>query len=470
MHKIGLRNIKTATAVFITLFIYFLLYTIDTGFASLWYSPFFAGIAAAYAVQGDSSSSFKQARIRSFGSIIGGVYGVFVIYLYEAISRVSLEVSAIEPIYLLTLYVVVGVGVIPLIYVTVLMKQTSATFVAVLTYLSVTVSLRNNLAIEYFAVNRILSTIIGVIVALMVNKIHLNYIKNKDILFVCGLDGTLFVNNNELSGYTKHKLNHLIELGANITIATTRSPSTLYQTLSGVDFKLPMILMKGSAIYDVKTNHYIETNPIRKESSEEMSNYFISKNKNYFSYSIYEDVLTVFHNDFNNKAEKHYYDQHKTDQYKNFVKASLYDACHVLFFMLIDTYEEIQKMADEIKKINTNQDLDIKVFPFEDFKGYYFMRIYDFKSTKYDAINQLVEKNNYQMVVALGSKIFDLPMMQKADYSIALNSSPQAVKDTANIILTEDHPEAIVAQISKIFSMKHPKKHLKGIIMDNDKF
>lgn len=459
--KIGLRNIKTAIAILITLLVYFVIHIINPEVASLWYSPFFAGIAAAYSLQNDYSASFRQARIRSLGSVIGGVYGVIIIYIYQAILHNPIETALNVSVNLFSFYVLVGIAVIPLIYITVIMRQTMATFVTILTYLSITVSIRNNLPIEYFAVNRILSTIFGVLIALLINMIHLNHIKNKDILFVSGLDGTLFIDKHELSGYSKHKLNHLIHLGANITIATTRTPSTLFQALSGVDFNLPMILMKGAAIYDTKTHEYIKSNPILKDDTRMLKKYFEEKNKSNFSYALYEGILTVFHTEFTNPAEKLYYNQHKADHHKNLVKADPYDGCDILLYMLIDSKENIYKMASDIEQMNLKKTLDIKIFPFEDLAGYYFMRIYDHRSTKYDAVNQMTDKNKFNMVVALGSQTFDIPMMQKADYSVTLGSAPQEVKEVADLILQDHNPEAIVTQISKIFSMRNPKNLLK---------
>ncbi|MEF3693408.1 MAG: HAD hydrolase family protein [Acholeplasmataceae bacterium] len=461
MPKIGLRNIKTSLAVLMTLFVYFVIHSINPETATLWYSPFFAGIAAAYSLQTDYSASFRQAKIRAIGSVFGGIYGVLIIYIYQAIFHNPIETALNVSINMFIFYMLVGLGVIPLIYATVLMKQTMATFVTILTYLSVTVSIRNNLPIEYFAANRILSTIFGVILALLINSIHFNYVKNKDILFISGLDGTLFVDQQELSGYSKHKLNHLIGQGASITIATTRTPSTLFQALNGVNFNLPMILMKGAALYDSKTYHFTKTNPIPVEENQLIVSYIKSKNKTYFAYSIYENVLTVFHGDFHNKAEKFYYDQHKMDHFKNFVKGEPYPGSEILVYMLIDLDDQIQKMETEIREFNPSNTIDIKAFPFDEQEGYSYLRLYDHKSTKFDAVNQLIDEYHFKMVIALGSKIFDIPMMQKADYSIALESAPDEVKKTADLVLKGSNPDVIVAQISKIFSMRNPQKLLK---------
>lgn len=458
MPKIGLRNIKTALAILITLLFYLLIHVIDPEIASLWYSPFFAGIAAAYSLQSDYTASFRQARIRSMGSVIGGIYGVFIVNMYEMVLHNPIETSLINSLNLLTFYLLVAIAVVPLIYSTVIMKQTMATFVTVLTYLSITVSIRNNLPIEYFAVNRIFSTIFGVLVALMINGIHFNHIKNKEILFVTGLDGTLFIDNQELSGYSKHKLNHLIRHGANITVATTRTPSTLFQALNGVSFKLPLIIMKGAALYDSNKQEYLQTKPMGNEDRILLETYFEKEKKSSFAYSIMDGVLTVFNGPIKNLAERYYIEQHKKDFYKNHFTGIPNQDCEILLFMLIDLEEEIIRMAKEIRQLNPNHSLDIQVYPFDGMYGYHFMRIYDHQAKKYEAIKELKEQYKLSKVVVLGSKSFDIPMMQSADYAVALGSSSDEVKRAADLVLKDTNPDAIVSQISKIFSMKHPER------------
>ena len=65
MRSIGLRNIKTAIAVLITLMFSLLLTQIDSNFSRSFYSPFFASIAAAYSVQKDSNE--PHGRLPSVG-------------------------------------------------------------------------------------------------------------------------------------------------------------------------------------------------------------------------------------------------------------------------------------------------------------------------------------------------------------------------------------------------------------------
>ena len=100
VQKVGKRIIKTMIAVFLSISVYLVLALIDmargfklpisvdeTSALCNMYTPFFAGIAAAYALHRDRKSSFAQAKIRSYGSVIGGYFGtnalVFVSHLIQ---------------------------------------------------------------------------------------------------------------------------------------------------------------------------------------------------------------------------------------------------------------------------------------------------------------------------------------------------------------------------------------------------
>ena len=84
MPRIGFRNIKTAIAVLICLLTNVVLVAfLGKAEAFNWYTPFFAGIAACYSLQSDTLKSLRQAKIRSVGSIIGGIFGMIILLLFE---------------------------------------------------------------------------------------------------------------------------------------------------------------------------------------------------------------------------------------------------------------------------------------------------------------------------------------------------------------------------------------------------
>ena len=461
MPKVGFRNIKTAIAVLIVMLINVVLKAIDPAFAATWYSPFFAGIAAAYSLQADHAASVRQARIRSMGSIIGGAFGILVVLAYEPVFTDIVTAWAGPVVNLLIFYLWVAVGVIPTIYATVVLKQTSATFVTVLTYLSVTVSIRNNLPFIPFAINRVESTILGVGIALLVNSIRFGFSKNRDVLFVCGLDDTLLDSHGDLTGYTKYKLNSLLDDGALVTIATTRTPGSALRAVSGVRFRLPLILMNGSILFDPEKKEYLDRKEISDHAREELDAYFKAQHAVRFTYSVVDGVLVVHHDPLVNPAEKIFYEKRKNDGYINHVKGELPTEERVIFYALIDKTETIARMEYDIRRSPYSGDLRIITYPFRDLDGYSFLKIGSSATSKEHALKYFVQKGGYRKVIAFGSKSFDVPMLLAADYSIALESADPEVKEIVDLIVPGSNPEDLAREIGRFYSSPHLDEQLE---------
>ena len=72
VHRIGLRNIKTALAVAICMVIFQVIGRENA---------FYACIAAVICMKDTVSSSFTMGKNRLIGTIIGGLFGICVIYI-----------------------------------------------------------------------------------------------------------------------------------------------------------------------------------------------------------------------------------------------------------------------------------------------------------------------------------------------------------------------------------------------------
>jgi len=176
------RVFRTMIAVLIAMMLYVVLLCVDKIFGldhkewlsvSNMYTPFFGSIAAIYVINKYAKDSIKSAKRRSIGSIIGGIYGMILSLIIEYIflDLINIDVSNIDGliIWKIVQFVVVGVSIVPLIALLNKFKLSDALFITGLTYFSVTISIRNGgMPVVQFAINRILSTIIGVGIALLV--------------------------------------------------------------------------------------------------------------------------------------------------------------------------------------------------------------------------------------------------------------------------------------------------------------
>ena len=461
MRKIGFRTIKTAIAVFFTLMIYFLLSLIDSDFAYTWYSPFFASIAAVYSMQSNRSKSFALARVRALGSLVGGLFGMVLIVLYEAYLMDFIVSNYGNVINMLVLFILTAVFIIVLIYLLVRFNVFDLVWVAALTYLSVTISTRNNLPVIPFALNRILSTIIGVTVTLFVENFKLPRYKNKRVLFVSGLDGCLLNENKEMSTYTKYNLTKMLNDGLNFTVSTTRTPASISKILKDIPLNNNLMIMNGAVVYDMFNEKYLDIKYIDKDVQAGIDEYFALNNRNTFTYTIVDEALSIYHMSFENEAEEKFYLDRKNNYFKNHVKGRIEKENCVLFYILIDKLEVVNKYKEDLLKLYEDL-IHIQIYEYSFYEGYYFMKIYTSKASKLVALEEFLQKHNYDQVISFGSKEYDLEIMERSDYSVCLSSADPIVKQAADLVLDTDNSEMIVKFINKVYYAKNYDNLLKN--------
>ena len=77
-------------------------------------------------------------------------------------------------------------------------------------------------------------------------------------LFVSDLDGTLLNGNAEISDRTAGILNDVIEHGIDFTISTARTPATALKIIKPLHLNLPVMMMNGVLVYDMKSGKYLK--------------------------------------------------------------------------------------------------------------------------------------------------------------------------------------------------------------------
>jgi uncharacterized membrane protein YgaE (UPF0421/DUF939 family) len=139
---IGMRNIKTALAVFICLLI--------SQTFHLEY-PFYAVIATIIAMENSVTNSYTVGKNRVMGTIVGAICG----FLFALIDPYSAVFSAL--------------GIIVVIYVCNLLKWNKAVSIASIVFLAIMLNLRPGESPLFYGMNRMLDTLIGISVAVIVN-------------------------------------------------------------------------------------------------------------------------------------------------------------------------------------------------------------------------------------------------------------------------------------------------------------
>ncbi|MGG0822881.1 aromatic acid exporter family protein [Paenibacillus turicensis] len=141
-YTIGMRNIKTAIAIFITVMISALL--------KLEY-PFYAAIATIISMENSVTNSYTAGRNRMMGTCVGAGIGLIFAWIkpHDALFC--------------------AIGIVIVIYICNLLKWNKSISIASIVFLAIMLNLKPGESSFYYGINRIFDTLIGVSVAVLVN-------------------------------------------------------------------------------------------------------------------------------------------------------------------------------------------------------------------------------------------------------------------------------------------------------------
>lgn len=148
MPKIGMRNIKTATSVFLCLLFFEIINRKD---------PVFACVAAIICMQPTVDNSWDKGMQRVIGTIIGGLLSILFIII---------DNNLIDAAY----FFLIPLGIILLIEICVVINKKDAVIISCVVYLSIMLTQRYEGNYLIYTYNRVIDTSIGIIFALLVNR------------------------------------------------------------------------------------------------------------------------------------------------------------------------------------------------------------------------------------------------------------------------------------------------------------
>lgn len=153
--KVGGRTLKTVVAVFLCLL---------TGIVRKSDTAFYAAIAAVLCVQRTSEDSFREAFNREVATVIGRICGMLVLVFERNIYCITYEVLRC---------LLLSVLLIPIINLSVLIKQEKGTFLTCVVFLCITVTHGSDGNPLAFGTASIIDTTVGIVIALVINQFSL---------------------------------------------------------------------------------------------------------------------------------------------------------------------------------------------------------------------------------------------------------------------------------------------------------
>lgn len=401
--RVGQRIVRSVIAVLLCFCVYYI-----RGCKGI---PFYSALAVLQCMQPYHNSSIKMAKKRTLGTLIGAFWGLIVILLrLHALSKISMLLGIrgansvggnIDESFLGYVLVSIFTGVV--IYSTVVLNCKNTAYFSCVVFLSVTVMHITDENPFLFVLNRVVDTLIGVFLAIGVNDAHLPRAKNTDILFVAGMDETLLTSKEKLTDYSKIELNRIIDLGANITISTLRTPATVRETLTEVHLKLPIIAMNGAVLYDMNENKFLMSYRMSYRKARRILNFFEEEQENVFTNVIVDDVLVIYYEQLQNDAERAIYEEMRKSPYRNYIKRGLPEREEVVYFMFIDKKERTKKLFDALMNRAWASEYHMITYDSHDYPGYAYIKIYDKEATREHMLQNLSAMLDIDKTVVFGS-------------------------------------------------------------------
>lgn len=381
---LGLRIIKSSVGVFLGFIIYYLRGCQGT--------PFYTSLAVLWCMRSNIKDSRIMAKQRVIGTFIGGIYGFIILLLVlnlHLTQFMNLMISSFM--------------IIPIIYTTLLIKKKNASYFACVVFLSIVVNHYTDANPYLFVFNRILDTLIGIILSLIINQMHIPRRKNKDILFVSGIDDVLLNSNHFISDYSLRQINCMIDDGMLFTVSSMQTVPVILENTKGIHIQLPVIAMNGAVLFDIQKKKYIKKIEIPYDLSKTVIDFIRKQGFHVFINSIYDDSWLIYYSDFQNDVEKMIYHQLKTNPYRNYMKHDLIEGENTVYLLVIDEKAKVEKLYhDMLQQLDTSQ-LRLLCYDSQDYPGYAYLKIYDHLATRAHMLEELMDLLDVQKVKTFGS-------------------------------------------------------------------
>ena len=384
----GQRILRSAAAVAICLLIYFL-----RGHEGI---PFYSATAAMQSIQPYTKDMKKVARKRFFGTIIGAAWG-FILLLLE-IWMLGDGIYNEPPIH----YVLVPLFLILTLYSAVLLGVQDIAYFSSAVFLAITINHFTDDNPYLFVFNRLLDTTIGLVVAAVINRLHLPRRRTTDTLYVSALGHSLLDSESKLSNYSKIELNRLIDDGMKFSLSTIETQATVRELLPGVRLNCPIITMDGAALYDMKSLSYLRTTPMSEESAARITAWCRERDLPFFSNIIRQNLLVIHFRELSNEPMKHLFELKRSSPYRNFIRSEEDVCSNVVYLLVMDGEERIREIYEELMREPWIADYRVQKHKSK-YGDYYTLKIYDAACSREAMLRELEEIAGTKKTVTFGA-------------------------------------------------------------------
>lgn len=278
----------------------------------------------------------------------------------------------------------------------------------------------------------------------------------RNTIYITDLDGTLLDPSSKVSPESLRILNKVIKKGAMVTAATARTPATVEplleklipsRTPTGRD--VPAIVMTGAAYWNRHLHRYDYIRMMSLDDAEAVKAAFEKENVHPFNYCLGEnEILNVYHPAALTTREDAFYQERRHLIYKRFhLGQEPAFPCTVLFFGM-GSPEKAERIVAQIRATT-----DCSAAWYRDIfnPGNALIDVYGPGCSKAEAVRDVATELGAKRIVVFGDNLNDLPMMNVADLSVAVENALPEVKAQADIIIGPNTADSVARFIEQDF-------------------
>lgn len=264
------------------------------------------------------------------------------------------------------------------------------------------------------------------------------------------MDGTLLNGDKEISCFSKDIINSLISKGGYFSIASARTAATALKILEGVKLNVPIALMNGVVIYNTSSNEYEKVEALCDNTTEKIVDILRACKIDGFMYTISENKLNTYYEKLTSKVLQEFVDERIKKYNKTFEKVeSLLNKINgrdkIIYFTLLDEYDPLLKVHDQLKDL---PDIELSLYRDVYSERTYLLEIYSSSASKYNAVEYLRQKYDFNEVVGFGDNYNDIPMLKACNQFYAVDNAVGELKELATGVIEDNNSDGVAKFIA----------------------
>lgn len=263
-------------------------------------------------------------------------------------------------------------------------------------------------------------------------------------LYISDLDGTLLTPDAALTEYSRAVLNQLIDAGVGFSVATARSPSSVQHLLQGVNLSIPIVLMNGACLFDVKKNRIIKAEGMTQAAWRTLFTTLQKHAVEGFVYTIDHNRVSTWYEKLTSAEALQFVTEREQLFGSQFTRVDHYATAltdrTIVNFTATAAREHLDPLCRELTRTG--------LFHIEYYRDVYypqqnFLEVSAVSASKYHAVQRLRQLYGFDKVIGFGDNLNDLPLFQASDVRLAVGNAQPQVKARADSIIGQNTEDGV---------------------------